>query len=475
MNRSLSFFAELKTKNKIYNLTENNTTNVLDDKNNIVDTKVSTNNYSMQKSLFNSDFIDYRGSNTNNNINPSSNTNNNIYDISEKSVIEWSRKYKSVEIKPEYIAYLKDVFVYPCNRFAILRRFPGGVDHDILNSTTSPISTMVSYVKPDDDNMTLSFGENWVTHNTGLLGVINDVIGISNVKLPTFQGTSNLFESISVNVGQALGITTSNINPLGNPNVIHEAIIRKTGSDFDGLNFDFSYKFETTYITNKYIKEIDPHMAFLDIVANALKMGTSPSEFIITPAFSSQVRTLMNKIMNGDLEVIIKAVIDGILEFLKVAIEAIVGVVKLNTVKQLIITTLSKYKWQLTGAISSLAGTPTAPWHLTLGNPKAPWFSMGNLILEKGINMKLSNNYNFNDVPDMVTYTINLKNGRRMGGQEIESIFNGGKGRIYHQYNDTLINNNVFTEKSKTNKDTTATPLNSTKEKYQASPFKTSL
>ena len=467
MNRSLSFFTDLKTSRNnndklgdINEYTENITINVLDSESkNIIETKPLTQKYNLYTSKFNNNtYIDYRGSGTSsNNILPSSSVDNETYDINEVSIIKWSKKYKSVELKALDFAYLKDVNVYPCNRLAILRRFGTAADHDLLNSglvNASPISTMISYVKPDDtDLMQLSFGEEWITSSDGLLGVINDVIGLSDVKLPTFQGLSNLEQSITINVANALGITPSNVNPLGNPNIIHEAAIRKTGNEFDGLKFDFKYKFETTYLM-KFIDDTDPHLAFIDIIANTVRMGTSPSEFFISPAFSSDIKKIMNNIMNGNTTELINSVISGISNFLMKAINEIVGVVKnaitepisetanklYNTVTTLIGTTLSKYKWRLMGAVSSMTGVSTAPWHLTLGNPKAPWFTVGNLIMDGNINLNVSKNFTFNDIPDSITVSCNLKNGRRLGGQEIESLFNGGKGRIYHNFNSKTVN-----------------------------------
>ena len=45
-------------------------------------------------------------------------------------------------------------------------------------------------------------------------------------------------------------------------------------------------------------------------------------------------------------------------------------------------TRYERYKWKVKATLGAISGGHTAPWHLTLGNPKVPWFSMGNLVLD---------------------------------------------------------------------------------------------
>lgn len=79
-----------------------------------------------------------------------------------------------------------------------------------------------------------------------------------------------------------------------------------------------------------------------------------------------------------------------------------------------------------------LTGDPTGQWHLTVGNPLNPVMVIGNLCLQKA-DFNFSGPLGYEDFPSKLTLTVTLKPGRPRDKQDIESMFNAGKGRIYLQ------------------------------------------
>lgn len=77
-----------------------------------------------------------------------------------------------------------------------------------------------------------------------------------------------------------------------------------------------------------------------------------------------------------------------------------------------------------------LTGEATGSWHLTIGNPLNPIITMGNLMLTD-TNVKFNGPFGLQDFPTEVEFEVTLKPGRPRDKAEIESMFNGGQGRLY--------------------------------------------
>jgi hypothetical protein len=77
------------------------------------------------------------------------------------------------------------------------------------------------------------------------------------------------------------------------------------------------------------------------------------------------------------------------------------------------------------GVVNSLAGLPSTPWHITIGNPMRPTFCSGDMLVEN-VNLSLGPNLAFNDLPSSIKVEFNLTNARALGLQEIMSKFNSG-------------------------------------------------
>jgi len=198
------------------------------------------------------------------------------------------------------LAYLRELGVYPINRLAILRRFPEGsfVTENLEEMNTSPISTIVGWVKADENFGKINFNETWTKTNKRFDVLLNELVqrnfgGINisaMVPIPDFaQGilfefykraglaggnnqdsVDEVIESYSGELqGDNWGL--SNI-PVGDPNVLQEAPYRDPFSQ--NIQSDFTFELKTTY-EQKLLGSVDPGSAMLDIIDNIFAMGTS--------------------------------------------------------------------------------------------------------------------------------------------------------------------------------------------------------
>ena len=86
---------------------------------------------------------------------------------------------------------------------------------------------------------------------------------------------------------------------------------------------------------------------------------------------------------------------------------------------------LQKYRVKIVGVVNSLAGLPSTPWHITIGNPMRPTFCAGDMLVEN-VSLSLGPILAFNDLPSSIKVEFNLTNARNWGLQEIMAKFNSG-------------------------------------------------
>jgi len=408
-------------------------------------------------------FINYQGNSTTNDFSSHVSNPEHESDIKLSSIINWTQQnHNAMKLNVFNFAYLKDFGVYPANRLMILRRFDGPVPDDIFKTQLKPLNTMVAYYKMEENPISVSFHENWKPFNTTFMKVLQDVIGIEFDSIPgasTFKSASGspLAQDVFNKIGEKLGIISDGGMPYGDPNIIYQAHVRDTNPDpgedqlSTGLSSDVKIKFETTYVMRE-IGGVDAKAAMLDIIANAVHMGTSNSRFYITGNAKSTLNRIMKDMETGNVDALFKEIVDGLTDIItditsKIA-EAAKGIVKaaedggaqgaidavLGDLKSvgsaLLKQRYTRYKWQLRGAVGALSGMYTAPWHITIGNPKFPWFSCGNLVVEN-VELKAGGELGYNDMFTELSVSITLKAGRALGADELTGLFNNGKGRIY--------------------------------------------
>jgi hypothetical protein len=419
-----------------------------------------------------------------------SNSNDDIYDISTNSIIEYTNdpKLPAMALKPADFIYLKDFGVYPNNRLAISRRFPSPVENDLTAVGQKPLSTIVSWIPDDaDEFFSFSASEQWSEHNTeDPLGEITDIFNNMFAKATNInvkkEGAGvlggGMFKKFPVGgIAEALETTVTNYLlgnensdgsfsngtnfrydnlPMGNPNFMGESAYRKMNSLRSSISIPIKCVYEMKYINGQ-----DPTLVHMDIIQNILRFSSSQSVFYISQAGGSRINRFFNKFKDGDWYSAIGVIIEGIIEAVKEIFadigrfftnpvgNVVEGVKNLvdgdfqeaaNQVKRQVESglkiignsALARYRIEFSKVIPAATGSSSAPWHLTLGNPKNPFFSSGDMIVEN-TKIKMGNTLGFNDIPTQIEFSFTIKSARNLGIQEIFDKFNVGPGRQYQR------------------------------------------
>ena len=431
---------------------------------------------------------------------------------------DWSKTdngntYKSMKLQAADFAYLRDLGLYPMNRMWILRRYPEGTDvqNNLTEVTSTPIATVIGWIKPTEEQfLGVSFNESWTTINKRFDQVLFDIMEKEfGIKMSAMASLPGFTQGILFSFLQKMGLladsngevnknkTTYNAYniPLGDPNLNTAAATRMTDGSVTGdqnLKSQLSFNLETVY-EQKFIGDVDPGSAMLDILQNLKVMGTSDMNFIYNPK-SKIIKSLTDAAKSTGtnqvnawenfVKTTITSFLDALTEVLKSAVDAVGGksggdtaqnntssgstasttasanaaadgirsILNNGLVNSILASTVKKWKWPLIGGIGVGTGQSTTPWHLTLGNPRNPFFSIGNMIVRK-CELKFNNDFSFNDMPTRITASITVEQGRDLGGQEILMAFNNGVDRVYSTEDNGTLNSGDNTNKTiKTNK-----------------------
>lgn len=451
-----------------------------------------------------------------------------------------------LHLKIEDFIYLRDIGVYPVNKLMILRRFSSApASPDLVHSSRkvsmgTPLSTVIGWVKNDDDIFNISFNEVWKTQDMWLHNLIQQIINdqfsvdIGNIFPMPGWGQSLMFSFMS-----KMGWTDyggSNL-PIGDANLLRTGVTRET--EGTGLATNMSLKLETTYEL-KYVQNIDPTTMFYSIINNLLNMGTSNIKFLFKGG--SNISKLQEFVSNPNIKSLIHLVSGAINEILR-EVGNIISNIKSTTtfqktlnnqnklekeaqkkdlnaedmkikanakpkydesgkvvigseqvtltdgrtwsasssvqlseavsdyedlereknrnsiinnassstkktgfvdkmlnmasslangseiikyitgfINSVLASTIARYEWPMKGAIAQSTGMNMTPWHLTIGNPKAPIISM-NYIKVDSVEIKLSGDIFYNDLPRYINASISISNARPLGKQEILKFF----------------------------------------------------
>ena len=449
-----------------------NTTSVFNETTNIIFKRNDAKNTKSVKNYYKETVYKSSGDGQNENLNPYLKL---IRDFEDPA-------FRGMIFRPADFTYLTDLGVYPTNRLWVLRRFNEGVVvPDNLQLTKQvPISTVVGWVKPEDESFfSMSFNEEWTTINERVDQVLTKILekefgfkAASAISLPGWsQGL--LFGFLN-----EMGLTDfdyTNI-PMGDPAVLQEAATRaKDANPGYGNKSNMSLTLTTSY-EQKFIGSIDPGNAMLDIVNNLLRMGTRNTKFVFggDGENSPILKSLRNAAKLGND---VDAWWEFIMEIIKAFTTAIgniaadikkqfseyetpqpkapgkgekvppkgsetVGALEKSLgkfgeaignsilLKSVLASTVAKWRYALIGSIALMDGSNSTPWHLTMGNPYSPFVSFGNIVV-KSINLKFNNEFSFNDIPTKLDVEIQVQLGRNIGAQEIFQMFNKGYQRTY--------------------------------------------
>ena len=441
-----------------------------------------------------SGFFDTTGSDTDQKYKRSEiNKNDSEYDTSVLNIIEKLANTKAA-LRPTDFAYCKNLGVYPNNRLVIVRRFVGPSEDNLftkmMGGEIGPLGVVITWIKEDEDFLSLDFGEEWEEAEGSFTGILNSIgadfgkkagMGLGSMAEEGFGGLPfPAFTEIMTRKFMAkMGILNEDESslPVGNPNLIKQAKVRKTiGYDQvgSGLNTTFSFKVTAEYEL-KFISGIDPTLVWMDLISNFLRFGTSKSDtFGLNKKFSQNLKQWINNpsLLVKKMASSLKGVItDSIAKFKEEINElvssegdkpqqsdnptqreknkamAFINKIEKN-IEGILKKILSKYKIKAIGIINALSGLPSTPWHITIGNPMRPIFSSGDMYMDS-VNLKLGSQLSFNDLPTNLTVEFTLKNARAWGMQEIMSKFNKGYLRAisftskmplsYNEINDTKV------------------------------------
>jgi hypothetical protein len=398
-----------------------------------------------------------------------SNTNS-IYDVRTQSIIDWSQtQSNAIKLYAKDFAYLRYLGVYPNNRLIVCRKFKNGVDNDLSVINESPIATILSWVPPGQNILSISFGENWVDVDETFTDIFNSVgedfrldkIGINlgealegGIGAVTLAGFTEMWQRKLLKKLGLIDDVGADIIPSGNPNLVKEAKRRKVVKDGDyssGINYSFSLEVTTEY-EQKFIGGLDPTKAFYDIIANIATFGTDNAVFFLNGAgnaakkFSDTIALLRNDPKQAISNIIknivaeLNSIVDNIKKtFNNNSSESESGGSTDNDLTQKIIDgilldavegVVKKYEIRILGVVNMLTGNSSGTWHVTIGNPKRPIFSSGDMYCTK-VTVDLGETLAFNDLPSRITVKFTLENARPLGKQEIMSRFMQGVGRTY--------------------------------------------
>lgn len=409
-----------------------------------------------------------------------------INELSISSIIQYCKNYTAMTLDYADFAYLKHIGVYPNNRLIIARRFASGVSNDLTAVGDNPLATLISWADlsgDDTDFISIKYNEVFDEAEANFERVLNDIGqdlkgsqdqtgagGLGSMASRAFDilPFPGFMEGVLSQVMKEMGLTDHGWgnSPFGNPNIIAQARIRKT-QDFkqggSGLIGKFNVKMVVEY-EQKFINGVDPTLVYFDIIQNALSFGTSDAAFRFNSAFAEGTSDILKKLSSGD----VKAVYSAVVSFVKSLMNAILNVIDdiwdafsaatnqneddwtkeegfggensltLTGVKEVFRKAISvtfghvvaKYKIRIIGIANSMTGSPSTPWHITIGNPKKPIFSSGDMECTE-VSLSLGKVLAFNDLPSTVKLEINFTSARNLGAQEIFNRFNTGRGRSY--------------------------------------------
>ena len=400
--------------------------------------------------------------------------NNDVYDTSILNIIEKTAN-TAAALRPSDFAYLKNLGVFPNNRLIIARRFASPVTDDIFIKAKVPVAIMISWIPQNENFLELTYGEEWVEAKADFTDMINnianDLIGksvagsisgmLSAVPLPGFT------EALTRQLLSKLGVYEDGAGqkklPAGDPNLIKEAKRRKTikyeeaGS---GLKCTCSIKMTCEY-EQKFISGIDPTIAWQDMVANAVRFGTSPgSNYGLSKSFGAKLvrwvkfpNTIVSDFAGfikdslSKVKAEITEYFEGLISKAESADEeasdpeeepeagaeerslmdaALAQFDKVvDYAGKAISKTIQKYEEEVKGIVAALSGVPSTPWHVAVGNPLRPIFCSGDMYTTD-ITLKLGPILSFNDMPSSITVDFTLLNARPWGLTEILAKFNTG-------------------------------------------------
>ena len=437
--------------------------------------------------------------------------NNDVYDTSILNIVEKTAG-SAAALRPSDFAYLKNLGVYPNNRLIVCRRFSGPQIDNIFGIKSNPIVVLISWRIPGEDFLDISFGEQWEAAQADFTDIVNgigqDILKMSPLgdaggemfnAIPLPGWSETLTRIVLAKIGVYEKTAGGDRLPAGNPNLIKEAKRRKTvaqGEAGSGLDCKVSIKVTVEY-EQKFISGIDPTIVYMDILQNALRFGTSPSDnYGLRGEFGTDIiaavknpKILLTKVVDA-LRNAVNEVKATVMKFFKefvdeaaaASAEADAAVAAggeeedpeesgkpdpaelqkeadekkkaaedakkgsdlfttfFDTIGSALSKTVNKYEQAVKGVVYALTGMASTPWHVTIGNPLRPIFCSGDMYTTT-VQLTMGSTLAFNDLPANIKIDFTLENARPWGLQEIMAKFNTGNVRSVNVVKDVSLLN----------------------------------
>ena len=437
--------------------------------------------------------------------------NNDVYDTSILNIVEKTAG-SAAALRPSDFAYLKNLGVYPNNRLIVCRRFGGPQIDNIFGIKSNPIVVLISWREPGTDFLDISFGEQWEAAQADFTDIVNgigqDILKMSPLgdaggemfnAIPLPGWSETLTRIVLAKIGVYEKTAGGDRLPAGNPNLIKEAKRRKTvaqGEAGSGLDCKVSIKVTVEY-EQKFISGIDPTIVYMDILQNALRFGTSPSDnYGLRGGFGADIiaavknpKILLTKVVDA-LRNAVNEVKATVMKFFKefvdeaaaASAEADAAVAAggeeedpeesgkpdpaelqkeadekkkaaedakkgsdlfttfFDTIGSALSKTVNKYEQAVKGVVYALTGMASTPWHVTIGNPLRPIFCSGDMYTTT-VQLTMGSTLAFNDLPANIKIDFTLENARPWGLQEIMAKFNTGNVRSVNVVKDVSLLN----------------------------------
>lgn len=370
------------------------------------------------------------------------------------NLVEWSQRYPALKLRLQDFVYCKNMDYYANNRLVVLRRFRGGVPDNLFDYSASnninekfftPVSTMITWVDPEEESLfNFSFSEGWEPVKNGIMETFENTLtgkesSDNSSLLQTFQDTALSLLGDKVlpeGLQREDGVKYYERSAAGNPNLIKSAQRRTHGGGSLESTINMKLRFEYQM---RYIKGIDPTIAMMDLISNTLRMGTSTSEFrYAVPAIKDS--QALQYALNGSLSDAVdtfKTELEGFKKSITEKFQESISSISVSdfssTLQDLgdnsLTFLMSRFRETLKGAISADTGMASGIWHVTIGNPKAPTISCGDMILTEST-VNIANELGYSDFFESFSVDIILKSARERGRDELERILNS-RGRVY--------------------------------------------
>lgn len=346
----------------------------------------------------------------------------------------------SADLSPADFLYTKDFGKVPTNRLVICRRYHYPV-HDIL-PPFPPLSKMITWLNKDVENiipelsLTMNF-EDTSLEEASVSKLTPGIPGLGSTASESFDftGTSRLMEKLNFSSNMKEDKTEE---LLGAIKLTDNAKFRSIGQNSEiSFEYKFSYKM-------KYIDGVDPKLALLDALANALVMCYDNTRFFKLDGGQKLVFEKIDQYKYYDIQQINaklgSSVAQGISDIGGNLVETIkqfdsssedassmfdnliAGSTFFSAGRQLVKRLYYLYTF--------MTGAPSGFWHLTIGNPFNPIAVWGNLICSDA-KIKFSKELAMDDFPDGFDIVLTLVPARPLSRDELMSKFNNAKGGLY--------------------------------------------